>query len=116
MSFLLDPPLLVAAGILIERSNSPKPIKAAMEVGTLATFIGTSVSLYLNDPKTKWLWEICGANSGRDWMLNSGVFHFDYEDDENIKTHMISGAIFATYPIWLRLGRKVGRRIFKACR
>jgi hypothetical protein len=52
---------------------------------------------------------MCGAESGRDWMLNSGVFKLDHEK-VSPKTHLASAAIFATYPIWLRMGRKLGAK------
>lgn len=107
MSFLLDPPLLVGAGAVIESKVKDDKLKLLLETSTVAMFIGTSVSLYLEKPHVKWLWKICGAKSGRDWMLNSGVFNFSYDNDDDVMTHLISGAIFATYPFWIRLGRKL---------
>ncbi len=52
---------------------------------------------------------MCRAASGRDWMLNSGVFKFDWKA-AGPRTHKISAAIFATYPLWLWLGIRRGRR------
>jgi len=109
MSFLLDPPLLVGTGAVIEARVKNEKLKSLLEISTLAVFVGTSVSLYLEKPSVKWLWKVCGAKSGRDWMLNSGVFRFEYDNDEDVLTHLIAGAIFATYPIWIRLGRKAAK-------
>ncbi len=106
MSFLVDPPLLVTAGALIEK-NAPNKLSAdALEKATVAVFIGTSVNLYLDKPHTKWMWKMMGAKSGRDWMINSDVFNFEYQD-VSVFTHMISILIFSTYPFWIKLGRKL---------
>ena len=43
----------------------------------MAVFWGVSVSLYLNRPWTRWIWRLCRARDGRDWMLNSGVLRID---------------------------------------
>lgn len=109
MSFLVDPPLLVGAGAAIERLAPSERIADVLEAGTVATFVGVSVGLYLDHPATRWLWELCGAESGRDWMLNSGVLDLEH-DDVSTTTHAISAAIFATYPLWARLGRRLARR------
>jgi hypothetical protein len=58
---------------------------------------------------TRWIWEMFGAESRRDWMLNSGVFSFDHEN-AGPRTHAVSAAILATYPAWLWLGMRAGRR------
>ena len=84
-SFLLDPPMLVGSGYLTARITRPLPPKARrwarglLGRATIAGFWATSVSLYLNLEWTRWIWEMCGAESGRDWMLNSGVFSFEHE-------------------------------------
>ena len=106
MSFLVDPPLLVASGAIIETVAPDEPTARRLEGAVLATFVVTSVSLYANARWTRWLAKLCRAQSGRDWMLNSGVFHFDHED-AGLPTHVLSAAIFATYPLWIRLGRRV---------
>jgi hypothetical protein len=110
MSFLVDPPLLVGTGAVIETTVPDRRKARALEIGTLALFLGTSISLYLECPWTTWLWKLCRAKSGRDWMLNSGVFKFDYEHPSK-RTHLFSALAFCTYPFWLHLGRKLGGRI-----
>lgn len=108
MSFLLDPPLLVAAGAAIEHFTPDERTADRLEAGVTGVFIGVSSGLYANHPSTRWLWELCRAETGRDWMLNSGVFRFRHAD-VGWRTHLLSAAIFATYPLWPRLGRKLAR-------
>jgi hypothetical protein len=68
-----------------------------------------SVSLYLNKRWTDPIAHACRADDGRDWMLNSGVLRLDHRATGRT-THAISAAIFATYPLWLYLGWRRGRR------
>jgi hypothetical protein len=109
MSFLVDPPLLVASGVAIERLVPDERAARAAERAVLATFFATSIGLYLEAPPTRWLWRLCRARSGRDWMLNSGVFHFD-ETRAGAGTHVLAGAIFSLYPSFIRAGRRLGSR------
>ncbi|WP_343601236.1 hypothetical protein [Mycobacterium sp.] len=107
MSFLFDPPMLVASGVLIER-GLPVEQRDVAEAATLGMFFGTSFGLYHNVPGLGLLWRPFRAQNGRDFMWNSGVL--------GIKTHQLSwpmhaaaGAIFATYPFFIKLGRRLGR-------
>jgi hypothetical protein len=108
VSFLVDPPLLVASGAAIERLAPDERTKAGASAAVLGTFLVTSGALYANAPWIRWFWRACRAESGRDWMLNSGVFRFDHRN-AGWPTHVLGVAIFATYPSWLRLGRLLGR-------
>ena len=112
MSFLIDPPWLYATGRLYAE-KAPEPLQgrtaAALGGAPMAVFWGTSISLYLDRPWTRPIWEACRASSGRDWMLNSGVFKFPYKRVSG-RTHAISAGIFATYPFWLWLGHRQARR------
>jgi hypothetical protein len=110
MSFLIDPPWLYATGqvsgrVLPERT----PAARLLEKATVGAFLGTSISLYLNRPWTRPIWKACGAKDGRDWMLNSGVFRIDHRR-AGARTHAISALLFATYPLWLRLGERAARK------
>ena len=109
MSFLIDPPLLYAGGRAYA-STTPKDSArdAAVAAGAMALFWGVSVSLYLNKRWTKPIWWLCRAESGRDWMLNSGVLRLDWRRAGRL-THLISAAIFVTYPYWLWRGLRDGR-------
>lgn len=108
MSFLLDPPLLVASGIAIERLV-PDERRDLAEAATLGTFVGVSCALYLNVPGLGALWRPFRADDGRDFMLSSGVLGIDHRR-AGAGTHAVAAAIFATYPLWLKVGRRLGRR------
>ena len=105
MSFLIDGPWLYANGRAIARTSRPAPLAAA----TMAVFWGVSIPLYLNRRWTRPIWRACRARSGRDWMINSGVLRVDAER-AGPRTHALSAAILATYPLWLWLGIRHGRR------
>jgi hypothetical protein len=102
MSFLIDPPWLYANGRALAAATPPQR-RAPLAAATLGVFLVTSVSLYLDRAWTRPIWRLCRARSGRDWMLNSGVLHLDAER-AGTPTHLVSGALFATYPFWLWLG------------
>ena len=108
MSFLVDPPLLVLSGAAIERLAPDEPTKSGASAAVLGTFFVTSGALYANAGWIRWFWRACRAETGRDWMLNSGVFRIDHRR-VGWPTHLLSAAIFATYPGWLRLGRRLVR-------
>jgi len=108
MSFLIDPPLLLASGAAIEMMAPTEGAADLAETAVLGVFLGTSISLYFDAPWTEPIWRLCGAKSGRDWMLNSGVFKFEYEETTQTM-NTAAGLMFATYPFWLRLGRRLAR-------
>lgn len=108
MSFLLDPPMLIASGVLIERAL-PEEQRDLAEAATMGTFIGISFALYLDAPGLWWLWKPFKADGGHDFMVNSGVFKVDTKRG-GWKTDVASCAMYATYPFFLKLGRRIGRR------
>ena len=113
MSFLIDPRLLHGGGCAYKRATrdaDPSPVRdAAAGAAFMAIFWGISVGLYLDQDWTRPVWRMCRAASGRDWMLNSGVFRFESRKP-SARTHAIAGAIFATYPMWLWLAMRHARR------
>jgi hypothetical protein len=112
LSFLIDPPLLYASGrAYAERTPETTSVSgdALACAVTMAVFWGVSVSLYLDRRWTRPIWRLCRASSGRDWMLNSGVLRLD-PSRAGGPTHVLATAIFATYPMWLGLGVRDGRR------
>ena len=109
MSFLIDPPWLYANGRAYAAVGPPGTAATAVGAATIATFWAVSVSLYLNKPWTRPIWKACRAEDGRDWMLNSGVLRFEHEDPP-ARTHIAGAALFASYPWWLWLGLRHGRR------
>jgi hypothetical protein len=109
MSFALDPPLLVALGVLIER-NVPSDRRDVAEAATLGVFFGGSFGLYQNVPGLGVLWRPFRAQNGRDFMWNSGVFGVNTAE-ARWPLHAAAGAIFATYPFFIKLGRRLGRLV-----
>ena len=107
MSFLIDPPWLYANGLAL--AKAPARTRRPLAAATLGTFLVTSISLYLDCGWTRPIWRRCRARSGRDWMLNSGVLRLDAER-AGPRTHAVSAALFATYPVWLWLGLRTARR------
>lgn len=107
MSFLFDPPMLFASGVLIER-RLPADRRDVAEAATLGVFFGGSFGLYQNVPGLGPLWRPFRARDGRDFMWNSGVFGVQTER-LGWPMHAAAGAIFATYPLFLKLGRRAGR-------
>lgn len=118
-SFLIDPPWLASLGFVygkvtdkIKDAEKKAKVRKFLDISTIGVFYVTSISLYFNREWTRWIWEMCKAESGRDWMINSGVFHFDHEN-VSPKGHAICAALFATYPLALKLGYKLAER--KGC-
>ena len=112
MSFLFDPPLLFAAGVLIER-RLPSDRRDAAEAATLGIFFGGSFGLYNNVPGLGVLWRPFRARNGRDFMWNSVVFDLKIEDTKEAgwPLHAAAAGIFATYPFFIKLGRRLGRLV-----
>jgi hypothetical protein len=116
-SFLIDGPWLLCIGWvlgkivnkMVDDEEKSKSAKMFLGLATIATFWITSVSLYFNMEWTRWIWEMCGAESGRDWMINSGVFNFDHENVDG-KGHLLAALLFLTYPVWLKAGFKLADR------
>lgn len=113
MSFLIDGPWLYALGDAYGRrepENAPEAMAKTLGAATIATFWGVSIPLYLNMRWTEPVWRLCRARSGRDWMVNSGVLKID-ETRVRSRGHVVSAAIFLTYPLWLAAGYGRGRRV-----
>lgn len=110
MSFLLDPPMLVAAGAAIERSSLGERTAFRAERAVAALFIGVSGLLYLNRrvPGFGLVFRVFGARDGRDFMVNSGLLRLR-SDDPTPAGHLSAAALFALYPWWVRLGRRIAR-------
>ena len=112
MSFLIDPPWLYTNGQAYARlapDSAQGRTAAGAAAATVSVFWLVSVSLYLNRRWTDPLAKACGAEDGRDWMLNSGVLKLDHRS-AGPRTHAVSALIFLTYPLWLWLGYRQGRR------
>jgi hypothetical protein len=108
VSFVIDPPLLVATGAAVESTVSDRKLARALEVGTVATFVGVSLALYANAPGLRAIWGPFGARSGREFMLTSGLAEVD-ENAMSARAHAAALAQFALYPLWYRLGTMAAR-------
>lgn len=116
MSFLLDPPLLFAAGVGIGALAPDDTSATVAEAGTIGLFWSVSLSLWQDRGWVAWAPPLLGAESGRAFMLNSGDLNlgvplaFD-PAKRSSRRDAAAACIFATYPLWLHLGRRAGRRI-----
>lgn len=113
MSFLLDPPLLVAAGVAIEGVTNDEAVADRLARATLGTFLGVSVPLWL-DARARPLeliWRPFGSDGPRDFMVNSGVLRLPTPTRADARHHLMAAAVFATYPLALGIGRRWGRRL-----
>lgn len=112
MSFLLDPPLLVATGAAIERITDDEKTADRLSWLTIGTYYAVSVPLWLDsDAKPLELfWKPLGSKGPRDFMVNSGVLDLPVPEKPTAKHHLAAAAILATYPLFLWAGRKLGRR------
>ncbi len=118
MSFLLDPVLLVLCGAVIvwirNRWLYRVSIHATKVLGVVAVVLFWIVagSLYLNLGWFDWLWLWTGwAMNGRDFMINSGVFKFEYINTAGL-IDGIAFVLFLVYPLWLYLGVRMGYLLF----
>jgi hypothetical protein len=109
MSFLIDPPWLYANGRAIGAVETDERRARGLLAATMGVFWGVSIPLYLDRRWTRPIWRACRARSGRDWMLNSGVLRLEHRHPSR-RTHAVSAAIFATYPLWLWLGYRHAKR------
>ena len=109
MSFLIDPPWLYANGRACGAITRDPRKAAAAGAAIVGAFWAVSIPLYANRRWTRPIWEACGAEDGRDWMLNSGILRVDHRG-AGPGTHAAAAALFASYPLWLWLGWQHGRR------
>ncbi|EHN10380.1 hypothetical protein PAI11_27620 [Patulibacter medicamentivorans] len=109
MSFLIDGPALYLAGRRTAQAVRDPDAAEVVATATVAGFLAVSIPLYLNRPWTRPIWRLCRARSGRDWMINSGVLKVD-DAAVGPTGHVMAAAAFVTYPLWMWLGLRHGRR------
>ena len=109
MSFVIDPPLLVASGAAIEvAAGGDEARKRRLRSGVVALFVGVSLGLYANLSGLGRIWRPFGARSGREFMLTSGIARID-ERRMTPARHAAALSLFALYPLWARLGAALVR-------
>jgi hypothetical protein len=106
VSFLIDPPLLVASGAAYAKADGPRPALAGAAAIALFWTVGAA---FLRDlAPTRPVSRLFGSRDGQDFMINSGVLRIGYRPAA-ARTHAASIAALATYPLWLWLGWMLGR-------
>ncbi len=118
MSFLLDPFLLVFCGAVIVWLRNrwlyrvtPHATKV-LGILTVLLFWLVAGSLYLNLGWFDWIWWWTGrAVNGRDFMINSGLFLFEYVNTVGL-IDVSALILFGLYPIWLYCGVFLGYLLF----
>jgi hypothetical protein len=109
MSFVIDPPLLVASGAAIEAVAGEDEGSARRLRGAVAgLFVAVSLALYANAPGLGRLWRSFGSRSGREFMLTSGLARVD-ERRIAPAQHAAALSLFVLYPLWVRLGSALVR-------
>lgn len=103
MSFVLDPPLLVASGAAIEALSPDERAARRGQDAAAVLFVAVSLALYANAPGLGALWRPFGARSGREFMLTSGLARVD-ERAIAPRRHLAALSLFTLYPLWSRLG------------
>ena len=104
MSFLVDAPWLYANGRALGAVVEDETAQNAIAAATMLTFWGVSISLYRDAAWTRPLLRVLPGDSGRDFMVNSGVFRFDPR-----RRTALHAMIFASYPLFLWLGLRHAR-------
>jgi hypothetical protein len=118
MSFLIDPFLLVVCGAIIVWLRNrwlyrltPQATKILGSL-TVVLFWVIAGSLYLNIGWFDWMWLWTGrAVTGRDFMINSCVFGFEYTSTAGL-IDAVAVFLFALYPVWLYCGVFLGYLLF----
>ena len=106
MSFLVDPPLLLATGATAGRRLPMKQLAPPV----LAVFWGTGAAFYRNSPLTKPFMRVLPGRDGRDFMWTTGVLPIRHRRRrDRAKWDRRALAVFATYPIFLWLGTRAAR-------
>ncbi len=111
MTFLIDPFLLVTFAVIsyaIDRrvqSRTALPVGKILALFSLSVIIFTSTTLYLNMPFMDWFWTpfYPAITSGRDLMINSGIFAFESSNTAGL-TDLLAALQIMIYPLWTYLG------------
>lgn len=118
MSFLIDPFLLILCGAIIVGLRNRLLFRVTHRANeflatmTLMIFWIVGGSLYLNMGWFDWMWQWTGQSvSGRDFMINSGIFQFEYVNTFGLVDN-VALCLFLLYPAWLYCGIFLGYILF----
>ncbi|MHA1135071.1 MAG: hypothetical protein ACTSSE_01135 [Candidatus Thorarchaeota archaeon] len=114
MTFLIDPALLVIFTVVSfwigqRISNRTElPVDRILTIFSLCTIIFTSTSLYLNLWYMDWFWVPFSpiVTSGRDLMINSGIFSFESINTTGL-VDLLAAIQIALYLLWTYCGYRL---------
>ncbi|MHA1479980.1 MAG: hypothetical protein ACTSQZ_00955 [Candidatus Thorarchaeota archaeon] len=117
MTFLIDPPLLIFFSLIslkigdLVSTKTKLPIGKFLALFSLVVILFTSTSLYLNGWWLDWFWVPFqpAVTSGRDLMINSGIFSFESANTAGL-TDALAFIQIALYPMWTLIGIKLYER------
>jgi hypothetical protein len=120
LTFLIDPPLLMVFSLVSmtigswARIRTSRPVGSILVVLSLVVIMFTSSSLYFNCWWLDWFWQPFSpaVTSGRDLMVNSGLFAFD-TSTPSIVSDALAVLQIALYPLWSYLGVLIYQRLIK---
>jgi hypothetical protein len=114
MTFLIDPALLIVFSLVscwigyIVRNKTVLPVGKILSIFSLCVIIFTSTSLYLNMWYMDWFWQPFSplVTSGKDLMINSGIFHFESTTTTGLIVALAVIQIIL-YPLWTFIGLQI---------
>lgn len=110
MAFLMDAPMLVASGMAISKVAPDEAVARKLERATVVAFIAGATAFYVNAPGFDTIAKkVFRSEDGREFMVNSMVLNLDHRKLTG-KRHLVAVGLLASYPLWMKLGRRLGRR------
>ena len=114
MTFLIDPGLLIIFSLVScwigsrVKDRTTKPIGRLLAIFSLCVIIFTSTSLYLNMWYMDWFWIPFSPaiTSGRDLMINSGIFQFESTNTAGL-IDTLAAIQIVLYPLWTYVGLRL---------
>jgi len=114
MTFLIDPALLIIFTLISCWIGHAVKDKTNLQIGkilsifSLCVIIFTSTSLYLNLWYMDWFWQpfVPIVASGKDLMINSGLFNFESVNTVGLIDSLAAIQIIF-YPLWTYTGLRI---------
>ncbi len=117
MTFIMDPPLLLFLGYISLRIGDWAKTKTKLPIGNLllvffiVSMMFMSTSMYLDMWWMDWFWTPFQpyTTSGKDMMINSGLFSFESTNTVGL-IDTLAAIQIAIYPVWLYIGTRIYRK------
>lgn len=114
MTFLIDPALLIIFTLIscwighVVKDKTTLQIGKILSIFSLCVIIFTSTSLYLNLWYMDWFWQpfFPIVASGKDLMINSGIFDFESVNTLGL-TDSLAAIQIILYPFWTYVGLRI---------